>query len=69
MDSNKEEIREETERRDEMKGGQKVFSSFIQLVKALTVPKSTLSLSDTHTSTHTPSLHVGLIDLTVNSEL
>lgn len=38
--SNKEGAGDETERRDEMKGGQKLFSSFIQLAKASSVPMS-----------------------------
>lgn len=47
MNSNKEGAGDETESTDEMKGGQKLFSSFIQLVKASSVPVSS------HTHTHT----------------
>lgn len=43
MNSNKEGAGDETEREDEMKGGQKLFSSFIQLVKASSVPMSSHS--------------------------
>lgn len=50
MNLNKEGAGDETKRSDEMKGGQKLFSSFIQLVKASSVPMSS------HTHTHTPSV-------------